>query len=294
MSKRAVPLLIACLLTTLGSTPAAEISSEKVIVALKPDKDPDRMLAERQALARVLGEKLGKPVEVIVPTSAAVILEGMKNGTIDLSWVSATEMVTARDAGAADLLLAGEINGQPYYESYWVSLKEKPYTSVTDLKGQPVAFSSRTSTSGLLIPLVDLQKRGLIGDDGNPETFFGQGNVWYGIGYVSAIERVLSGEAEAAAVSYYVLDEDKYLTAEQKSRLKKVVAQGPVPTHVIAVSTKVSAADREILKSALLGLSESDKEISDGIFSGDFVEVNADAHLAPVETALELIGRRDQ
>ncbi len=271
---------------------AEELSLEKVVVALKPDKDPDRMLAEREELGEILAKNFGKPVEVIVPTSAAVIVEGMRNGTIDVAYVSSTEMVNARDNDAATLLLAGEIEGQPYYKSYWLSLKEKPYAKVEDLKGKPIAFSSRTSTSGFLIPMVDLHKKGLIGDDADPESFFGEGNVSYGIGYVSAVERVLSGEAEAAAVSYYVFDEDEYLTDEQRAKLKIVAEQGPVPTHVIAASSKLSDADREIIKQGLLALRDSGTEIDEDVFSAELIEVDADEHLAPVEAAMKLLKQR--
>ncbi len=275
-----------------GAWAAEGLSMDRVVIALKPDKDPDRMLAERTELAEILEKNFGKPVEVIVPTSAAVIVEGMRNGTIDLAYVSATEMVNARDNGAGKLLLAGEIEGHPYYKSYWLSLADKPYAKVEDLRGQPIAFSSRTSTSGFLIPMVDLHKKGLIGDDADPESFFGEGNVSYGIGYVSAVERVLSGEAEAAAVSYYVFDEDEYLNAEQKSKLKKVAEQGPVPTHVIAVSSKLSESDQAALKAGLLALRDSGTEIDEDVFSAELIEVDADEHLAPVEAAMQLLKQR--
>ncbi len=287
-------LLIALILVVgmSGAWAAEELSLDKVVVALKPDKDPDRMLAERSELAEILEKNFGKPVEVIVPTSAAVIVEGMRNGTIDLAYVSSTEMVNARDNGAGNLLLAGEIDGHPYYKSYWLSLKDKPYTKVEDLKGKPIAFSSRTSTSGFLIPMVDLHNKGLINDDANPESFFGEGNVSYGIGYVSAVERVLSGEAEAAAVSYYVFDEDEYLNEEQKSKLKKVAEQGPVPTHVIAASSKLSESDQAVLKAGLLALRDSGTEIDEDVFSAELIEVDADEHLAPVEAAMKLLKQR--
>ena len=99
---------------------------------------------------------------------------------------------------------AGEIDGKTSYKSYWVTLKEKPYQSVKDLQGKPIAFSGKTSTSGYVIPLWDLRQKNLISDSGKAEEFFGAGNVWFGSGYVSAVERVLNGDAEAAAVSYYV------------------------------------------------------------------------------------------
>jgi ABC-type phosphate/phosphonate transport system substrate-binding protein len=119
---------------TRAASPAA---LSKVVVALKPDKDPDAMIAEREQLSKYLSDKLGRPVEVIVPLSAAVILEGLSNGTIDLAYLSATDMLNVISQQIATILLAGEIDGKTSYQSYWVTLKDKPYQSIADLKGKP-------------------------------------------------------------------------------------------------------------------------------------------------------------
>lgn len=280
---------IATALLTVFLLVGCSAPQEEITFALKPDKDPDKMLEEQEALEAFLSERLGQPVSVMIPLSGSVILEGFANGTIDVGYISATEMVYARDEESADLLLAGEINGEPSYKSYWVSLKDKPYTSVADLKGKPIAFSSRTSTSGFIIPFWDLHQKDLIAADGKPEDFFGAGNVWYGVGYVSAIERVLAGEAEAAAVSYYVLDENRHLNDEQKARLKKVTEQGPVPTHVLAASTHLSEADRATLKEALLEFnSEAHATLRDKLFSSKLIEVSTDEHLNSIAEAIDL------
>ncbi len=293
-SSLVLALAWACFVADFGpATPAARgaesFSKARAIVALKPDKDPDAMLSERRSSAAFLADALGKPVDVIVPLSGAVIAEGLANGTIDVAFVSATDLVHARRNGTGGLLLAVEIGGKTTYESYWVSLREKPYRSVEDLKGRPVAFASRTSTSGFVVPLHDLHQRGLVSARGRPEEFFGAGNVFFGTGYVSAIERVLRGEAEAAAVSYYVLDEDKHLTLEQRQRLRKVCAQGPVPTHVLAVSHRVSGPDRQALKRALLRFNEpAGTALRDRLFVSRLVEVEEEAHIASLDAALRL------
>jgi len=269
---------------------SARLMAADFVIALKPDKNPDVMLGERKNLSAALVEKLGGEVEVIVPTSGAVILEGLVNGSIDAGYLSAADMVHARRAGAAELLLVGEIDGRRSYSSYWLALKDKPYAAVEDLRGKPVAFASRTSTSGYLIPLVDLHNRGLVKKD--PAEFFGSGNVWFGTGYASAVERVLAGEAEAAAVSDYVLDKDKHLTAEQRAQLKVVARQGPVPTHVIAVSAKLDAEKRDRLRAALLSLGESHPALRDAVFTSPLVKADPGEHLAPVERALDFAGGR--
>ena len=115
----------------------------------------------------------------------------------------------------AEILVAGQHQSftpevQPYtgayYYSVWLSLMDRPYKDISDLKGKSVAFSSRTSTSGYLIPSWDLIKKGLVPEGGSLKSFFGEDNIFYGTGYVTAVEQFLEGKAEAAAVSYYVYE----------------------------------------------------------------------------------------
>jgi phosphonate transport system substrate-binding protein len=266
----------------------------KVVVALKPDKDPDAMIAERKELSKYLSERIGRPVEVIVPLSAAVILEGLANGSIDLAYLSATDMLNAINNRSARILLAGEIDGKTFYQSYWVTLKEKPYESIADLKGKPVAFSGKTSTSGYVVPLWDLRQRKLISDSGNAEEFFGSGNVWFGSGYVSAVERVLNGDAEAAAVSDYVLDRDKHLSTEQRQRLRRLAAQGPVPTHVIAIRSEILHEDRIALRDVLIGMEKENLRLRDRVFTSRLVEVDTDTHLSSLRESLAFAKRTSE
>ena len=273
--------------TTSSNQSASDKASQKIVIALKPDKNPDQMTQERASLEKYMSEKLARPAEVVIPLSAAVINEGFANGTIDLGYLSATDLINAKDA---ELLLVGEIDGKTTYKSYWLALKEKPYEKVEDLRGKPIAFASKTSTSGFIIPLWDLRRKNLVSEKADPEEFFGKGNVFYGTGYVSAVERVLNGEAEAAAVSYYVLDEDKHLSAEQRARLKKVAEQGDVPTHIIAVRRSLPAAEKQSLKQTLLALNnDGSQNLRDKLFTSKLVETDQEKHLAPMREALSIM-----
>jgi phosphonate transport system substrate-binding protein len=290
--RHAPDALLSLVALALACTAAAQ-PLDKLVVALKPDKNPDQMLEERASLSAFLSGRLGKPVEVVIPLSAAVILEGLAGGSIDLAYLSATDMLAGRRSGSAEVALAGEIQGKTHYTSYWVALADRPYARVDDLRDKPVAFSSRTSTSGYLVPHADLVRKGLLANGADPEGFFGKGNVWYGTGYVSAVERVLSGDAEAAAVSYYVLDEDKHLTLEQRRRLKKVAEQGPVPTHVIAVRKSLPPEEKQRLSAVLEELNRPENHsLRDRVFTSRLVRVDEQAHLAGLDEALRLTGKR--
>jgi phosphonate transport system substrate-binding protein len=270
-------------------SPITSFADEDIVVALKPDKNPEAMLSERKSLEEFLTKETGKNVKVIVPLSGAVIQEGMQNGSIDLAYVSGLEMVQAEKNGSARLLLAVEIEGKKSYESYWVTLKEKTYKNIGDLKGKPVAFASRTSTSGYLIPVYDLAKQKILPKKANPEDFFGKGNITFGTGYVSAIERVLDGQAEAAAVSDYVIKGDKHLTQEQKDKLRVLDTQGPVPTHIIAIRNSINAKDAAKLEKALLAFNKN-TELRDRLFTSKLVKTTSKKHLASLKEAFELTG----
>jgi phosphonate transport system substrate-binding protein len=279
------------LLTGCGSQPEdqADASVEKFVIAMEPDKDPDAMLADRQAIEAYLSQATGRAVEAIVPMSSAVIYEGLKNGSIDVAYLSSTAAAQLMPSGAIEVLLAELIDGQPHYLSYWIALKDAPYESVADLRSQRIAYSSRTSTSGFLIPTWDLYQQGLIDLESGPQGFFGEENVFYGVGYVSAAERVLDGSAEAAAVSYYVLDEDKHLSPEQRAQLKVVDTQGPVPSHVIVVRSALSEADRELLLQSFLRMNTEATELRDRIFGSPLAPASAEEHLSTTYGALELM-----
>lgn len=279
-----------------GCAPQAtpnEAAFSKIVIALEPDKDPDAMLADREALEAFVTAKTAIETEAIVPLSSAVMTEGLKNGTIDIAYLSSTATARLVADNAVEVLLANEIDGKPSYLSYWVALKASPYTSVADLRGQPIAFSSRTSTSGFLIPTWDLYKQGLVSLATGPVGFFGAGNVHYGVGYVSAVERVLDGSAAAAAVSYYVYEKDKHLTPEQRDRLKVIDTQGPVPSHVLVVRRDLPLEVKTALRSTFLTMNESDRELRDRLFGSPLVAVTTEAHLAVTMEALALIEKME-
>ncbi len=263
----------------------AELSLKKVVIALKANKQPASMLVEKQDLQNYLSEKLKRPVEVIIPTDSSIIVESFRNGTLDLGYLSSTDAARNLSQETAGILLVHLKNGQPFYQSVWLSKKERNYQSVDDLAGKPVAFASRSSTSGYLIPVWDLMRRGLVGPDVSLTDFFSL--TLYGTGYVSAVEKVLSGEVEAAAVSDYVFKgDDKYLDDQQKAQLRIIQEQGPVPAHTLCYRSSLSPSDRKILQDALLEMNLENPTLRDRIFNGELIVVDESQHLKVTREAI--------
>lgn len=267
-------------------------SHAEIVIALKPDKNPEKMIEKRSQLEAYLSKKMNEPVKVIVPLTSSVIIQGLQNGSIDLGYLSSVDMLQARRGGIADILLAGDFNGKQYYTSYWLCSKDSSIQSVKELQGKPIAFASRTSTSGFLIPYWDLVKQGLVKEQADAESFFGKNKVRYGSGYSSAVQMLLRGEVEAAAVSDYVYETDRYLSINEKAQVRICDTQGPVPSHSIAVRNSLPAEKQNRIKAALLNLNESaEKSLRDELFDSALVEVNSEQHLASTKEALKVAGR---
>ena len=260
------------------------LSIKKLVVALKANKNPQMMLEQKNHLEEYLSNKLTSTVEVIIPSDSSIVVESFRNGTLDVGYLSSTDAARNLEQKTASVFLVHLKNGKTFYESVWLSLKEKSFESIADLKQKPIAFASRSSTSGYLIPVWDLVEKGLVKGDGSLKDFFSE--VIYGSGYVSAVEKVLSGEVEAAAVSDYVYKGDySYLKPSQKSKLKIVQSQGPVPAHTLCIRSSISDEDKKILLNAFLGMNEDNPELRDELFNGKLITVDQDEHLEILKKA---------
>ncbi len=280
-------LNLICLAVVLFVGCSGDRGADTLVIALKPDKNPDAMLDDQKALIAYLESKLNMRVEVRIPISGAVIEQGLANGTVDLGYLSSTDAYRYGKEGNAEILLAGEIDGNPFYQSIWLVKKDSEFQSIEDFRGRPIAFSSPTSTSGYLIPVWDLYERGLINQQEGPRGFFGRDNVHYGTGYVSAVQRVFDGVVDAAAVSDYVFLRDKHLSEEERGQLRILQSQGPVPTHTLCVRKDLDPDLREALKQALLDLNEEQTYLRDRLFTSRLIVVDPQEHIKITKEALE-------
>ena len=91
---------------TSGQAGDSEVLSlKKLVIALKANKNPASMLAEKEDLEKYLAEKLNRDVEVIIPTDSGVVVESFRNGTLDLGYLSSTDAARNVSQDTAGILL---------------------------------------------------------------------------------------------------------------------------------------------------------------------------------------------
>jgi ABC-type phosphate/phosphonate transport system substrate-binding protein len=105
-------LAVSFLITSCGSdieiqiqeeTTPGELSLQKIIIALKANKNPEKMLAEKHDLENYLSKKMSRAVEVIIPTDSATVVESFRNGTLDLGYLSSTDASRNLDQKTASI-----------------------------------------------------------------------------------------------------------------------------------------------------------------------------------------------
>ena len=250
------------------------------------------------AIAKLLSNELKMPVEAIVADDTAAV-EALKSGRAEVAFLSSRPALKAEKLAGAKLYLAevrNDYSGGHTYRSVFVvrddsELQKKGDSkeNLEQLKGKKMSFTSPTSGSGFIFPVGELVKQGLVPDRDRLKGFFSQ--VSYGGNYGGALQAVLRGQADVAAVSEYAL-KAPYITEEEGKRLRVLHEISGVPAHGVAIDDRVSESMRVQVIAALQTLNEpANNALLKELYNSDkLIKVEHNSHLAPVKEALQKVG----
>jgi phosphonate transport system substrate-binding protein len=135
-------------------------------------------------------------------------------------------------------------------------------------------------------------KEGLLSPRQDPKEAFK--SVAFGGGYTQALEQLLQGRGDVAAVSDYVLEGpkvDTYLKPEQRQQLRVLDRTMGVPTHLVCARAGLSDELKAKMKAALLKVAKEQPQLLADVYGASaFVEVDGNAHVAKAVEAIEFIG----
>lgn len=250
------------------------------------------------AIAKLLSNELKMPVEAIVADDTAAV-EALKSNRAEVAFLSSRPALKAEKLAGAKLYLAevrDDYSGGHTYRSVFVVRNDSELQKKGDskenleqLKGKKMSFTSPTSGSGFIFPVGELVKQGLVPDRDRLKGFFSQ--VSYGGNYGGALQAVLRGQADVAAVSEYAL-KAPYVTEEEGKRLRVLHEISGVPAHGVAIDDRVSESMRVQVIAALQKLNEpANNALLKELYNSDqLIKVEHDSHLAPVKEALQKVG----
>ena len=174
--------------------PASDIGSPEhpIKVLFVPSVDANVIVTGGEIMAQALNEATGLNFEVSVPTSYAATIEEMCASPTDtIAFIPAFGYVLANDLCGVDVAFKAVRRGWGVYWTMFVVARDSDIQSLEDLEGKKWAYPDAGSTSGYLVPLVQLKEAGIT-----------PGETLEAGGHPEVIRAVYNGEADFGTAFY--------------------------------------------------------------------------------------------
>lgn len=186
-------LAILAATTALAGAAGAEEIKEFNIGILGGENAQDR-LSSNECFRKYAEETLGVPVKLFAPADYDGVIQGLLGGSIDAALLGASgyAKIYLTDPNAVTpALITTHPDGSSVYYSIGFARKDSGITSLADAKGKRFGFGDPNSTSGYLIPSLEIPQE--IG--AKMEDFFGE--VKFTGGHEQTIVAVNNGDIDA-------------------------------------------------------------------------------------------------
>lgn len=190
-----------------GAKQSKKLPMPKELVLAIADNGAGRRIEAIEPVAAYLSKEIGVPVRAEVAANSLDLIQKIKEGSVDIAYINGFGYVlgVADSVPLQPLVSPGNADGSlNTYNSCIISGPTSGVKSISDLISTPHHFSflfvNPTSTSGHLIPRLYLSRMGLK----QIETDFK--SIDFADNHYKTIERVLSGEFNAGAAAYNIIE----------------------------------------------------------------------------------------
>ena len=244
MIKKIILLII---ITLIPLSIQAEEKTYKMVFVPASEKGDEN---DYKNLISITEKLTGFNIETIKVTDYNAAVEAMRAGRAHIAWYGGKTYIKAAEIANAEAFAAGVRIGETNanYYAYFVVKKESKLKNFEEVKGKVLALNTIGSTSGDLIPQVELAKINLFTT--NKEDFK---KVYYAGSHDACLLSVLNEQADVCGMSSRNFEarlKDKTFTMDQVRIIHK---SSPVPPPPLAYSTKnIPLEDRNKIKEAVL------------------------------------------
>lgn len=197
-------------------------------VLFVPSVDANQIVTGGEVMANALNEATGLTFEVVVPTSYAATVEEMCASPEDtMAFIPGLGYAIASQLCGVDVAFKAIRFGYPVYWAEYIVARDSEFQSLEDLEGATWGYGDQGSTSGYMVPAVELAEAGITPGE----------QVQTG-GHNQTVTAVYNGEVDFGTVFYSVPlnpDGDPIFTYEQYENGEITeLAQYEVPEESIA------------------------------------------------------------
>jgi phosphonate transport system substrate-binding protein len=267
---------IVVLLTSLLAAVSAFGANNSITVALTPDGlSPE----QRVPLQHYLTQYMGREVKLVTLSSYSATLDSLSSGSVDFASLGAVTYVRGRARMGLVPLVQRESDLQ--YHSLIIANTGKPIYSLSDLRGKQFAYGDINSTSGHVIPYLEMKRAGI-----NPDTDF---QFRYSGEHSATVKLVEMGMVDAGAVDEAIFNAMIKDGRADRNRLRVIHTSKPFVDYVYVARRGMSDSDKEKFSAALLALKEGkNDDILKLLRASKFVKANDGEYAAIREAAQEL------
>ena len=201
------------------------------------------------SLIEIVEKLTGFEINTVKVTDYNAAVEAMRAGRADIAWYGGKTYIKAAEIADAEAFAAGVRPGEKNasYFAYFVVKADSQIKNFSDVKGKTLALNSIGSTSGDLIPQVELSKINLLTT--NKEDFK---NVFYAGSHDACLLSVLNNKADVCGMSSRNFDARLADGTFKSEQVRIIHRSNPVPPPPLAYSKKITLEDREKIKKAVL------------------------------------------
>ena len=198
------------------------------------------------SLIKIISDRADVKIEPIKVVDYNAAVEAMRAGRAHLAWYGGKTYIKAAEIANAEAFAAGVRKGDANagYYAYFVVRADSPITSMSQLKGTTLSLNTIGSTSGDLIPLVEVKKAGLEKTDFK--------NIVYAGSHDACLLAALNKQSDVCGMSSRNFDARIADGTIHKEAVRIIHRSPLVPPPPLAYSKLLSKDLRDRIKSATL------------------------------------------
>ncbi len=276
--------------TAASGTARAESKISEFRIGLLGGENASDRLRSNECLREKTEKLLGVPTKLFAPADYNGVIEGLLGGNLDMAWLGASgyaKVYLTNPDMVEPVLVKVNTDGSFGYYSIGFARADSNIKSLADLKGKKFGFGDPNSTSGYLIPSIEIPEAGYPMEPGK---FFG--DVVFTGGHEQTIVAVNNGDIDAGVTWADGLGawEDGYKSGALRKAAdaglvdmtdlvqiwkSKVIPEGPI------VLRKGLPEEVKLLVVGLMAsLPSMDKECAYGVMAGEIKGLAPITHAA--------------
>ena len=244
--KKLIGALSALFLSLIISGANADAKNYNMVFVPASEKGDEN---DYTSLVKIVNKLTGFKIKFIKVTDYNAAVEAMRADRAQIAWYGGKTYIKAAELANAEAFAAGVRPGEKDagYFTYFVVKANSELKKFSDVKGKVLALNSIGSTSGDLIPQVELAKIKLSTTNKNDFK-----KVFYAGSHDACLLAVLNKQADVCGMSSRNFEARLADNTFKKNDVRILHKSDRVPPPPLAYSKKISKEDRKKIKKAVL------------------------------------------